>query len=230
EPDRHTASVSAGGDRTRVLRFALVGRSRRGAAALLLDDVRELVPEEPPSGRGLRRVAAGREGDVSPDRERRRPERSRRGRRLQAGVDPDAAEVVAEASLHVRTGRRVERAPGAALPSEPPRPALRALAVEACVAAAGAPAGGCSATGPDNRGGSHGVRTCADALSSHGSGIPGSRMKNVVPSGSRGGAGTAAWPAKRNAFATVVGIPSRAAACSPAISRKRGSANVPTSV
>src|SRR5262249_60468484 len=45
-----------------------------------------------------------------------------------------------------------------------------------------------------------------------------------------GGAGTAAWPAKRNAFATVVGIPSRAAACSPAISRKRGSANVPTSV
>ena len=79
-----------------------------------LHDMRELVREQALPACSLRLVFAAAEDDVGSARIGTCVERSRGSRRRIAGVDPYAAEVMAEAGLHRAAQSGVER-PGAAL-------------------------------------------------------------------------------------------------------------------
>lgn len=86
------------------------GRRARHRAGLLLDDVGELVRQHPAAVVGLGTVLVGLEHDVAAHGVRVRLHGLRRLRGPAVGVEPHVAEVVAQAGLHERLRRLLERA------------------------------------------------------------------------------------------------------------------------
>ena len=103
-PDR--GGLALGHAVGRVERHGRAGRGRRGRR--LLHGVDELVEQKRP-GLWSPSVRAPAEDDVAPHGESESADAARRGLGGRAGVDADIPEIRAEAVLHRRTGRRLER-------------------------------------------------------------------------------------------------------------------------
>ena len=87
-------------------------RLRVPSLPALLDDVSQLVGEQPGSARGARQVLAGREHDVVPNSERVRADCGGRPGREGAGVQAYIAEIVAERPAHLARDLPAQRLPG----------------------------------------------------------------------------------------------------------------------